>query len=168
VEPLLWRPCGWVRLEFDVARRRNADRTERESGSTTKALLPVGTRDEARWLLSRVLPGAVAELPPTAGVPGRALWRVPLSRRYARVHYDDGYVACCTGRLRPDTVIVPLQKVQSVRWSQGPWSRRLRIGSIFIDTAGHRFTGNARFRDEAEAQRMLAELPDLARVARGR
>ena len=29
VEPLWWRPFGWVRLEVDVARRRNADRGER-------------------------------------------------------------------------------------------------------------------------------------------
>ena len=88
IEPLLWRPLGWVRLEFDVARRRNADRGENQSGATSKALLPVGTRDEARWLLSRVLPGAVAELPPAEGVPRRALWRVPLGRRFARLGYD--------------------------------------------------------------------------------
>jgi putative membrane protein len=63
VEPLWWRPFGWVRLEIDVARRRNADRGERESGGSSRALLPVGSREEARWLLSRVLPGAIAELP---------------------------------------------------------------------------------------------------------
>ena len=88
VEPLWWRPFGWVRLEVDVARRRNADRGEKQSGTTSRALLPVGSREEARWLLSRVLPGAVAELPAVEGVPRRALWRVPLARRYARLHHD--------------------------------------------------------------------------------
>lgn len=166
VEPLWWRPWGWVRLEFDVARRRNADRSERQSGVSGRALLPAASREEARWLLSRVLPGAVAELPKAAGVPSRALWRVPLARRYARVQYDATYISCCTGRLRPDTVIVPLSKAQSIRLSQGPWSRLLGLGSIYIDTAGQRFTGWARFRDHAEAQALVARLPELARVAR--
>jgi putative membrane protein len=168
VEPLWWRPFGWVRLEFDVARRRNADRSERESGTTNRALLPAGSRDEARWLLSRVLPGAVAELPATDGVPRRAVWRVPLARRYARLHHDESYVSCCTGRLRPDTVIVPLAKVQSIRWKQGPWSRLLRLSNVYVDTAGHRFTGWARHRDDHEAQQLMDTLPELARAARGR
>lgn len=166
VEPLWWRPWGWVRLEFDVARRRNADRSERQSGVSGRALLPAASREEARWLLSRVFPGAAAELPRSAGVPARALWRVPLARRYARVQYDGTYISCCTGRFRPDTVIVPLAKAQSIRWSQGPWSRWLGLGSIYIDTAGQRFTGWARFRDQAEAHRLIADLPDLARTAR--
>jgi putative membrane protein len=168
VQPLGWRPFGWVRLEFDVARRRNAQRGDRQSGMTSRALLPIGSIDEARWLLSRVLPGAVAELPATEGVPRRAVWRVPLARRYARLHHDERYVACCTGRLRPDTVVVPLEKVQSIRWSQGPWSRRLGLGSIFLDTAGQRFTATARYRDAAQAQELIATLPDLARAARQR
>jgi putative membrane protein len=146
VEPLGWRPFGWVRLEFDVARRRNSERSDHQSGSTSKAFLPVGSRAEARWLLSRIMPGAVAELPASTGVPTRALWRVPLSRRFARLQHDSAYIACCTGRLRPDVVIIPLEKVQSIRWSQGPWSRRLRLGSVFIDTAGPRFTRAARER----------------------
>lgn len=168
VEPLWWRPFGWVRLEIDVARRRNAERGDRQSGMTSRALLPVGSREEARWLLSRVLPGAVAELPPAEGVPARALWRAPLKRRFARLHHDSAYIACCTGRFRPDTVVVPLEKVQSIRWSQGPWSRRLRLASIFMDTAGQRFTATARLRDVDEAQRLIDALPDLARAARQR
>jgi putative membrane protein len=166
VEPLWWRPFGWVRLEIDVARRRDAERGERQSGATSKALLPVGTREQARWLLSRVLPGAVGELPATEGVPARAVWRVPLARRYARLHVDPAYVACCTGRFRPDTVVVPLEKIQSIRWSQGPWSRRLRLASIYIDTAGHRFTATARHRDAEQARHVIDTLPDLARAAR--
>ncbi|HEX3824203.1 MAG TPA: PH domain-containing protein [Mycobacteriales bacterium] len=166
VEPLWWRPFGWVRLEFDVARRRNNDRGDRQSGTTSKALLPVGSREQARWLLDRLLPGAVAELPASEGVPRRAVWRLPLARRYARLHHDGVYISCCTGRLRRDTVVVPLAKVQSIRWSQGPWSRRLRLASVFVDTAGQRFTGNARCRDVEEAQQLMARLPDLARAAR--
>jgi putative membrane protein len=168
VEPLPWRPFGWVRLEFDVARRRNAERGDRQSGMTSRALLPLGSREQARWLLSRVLPGAIGELPPSAGAPPRSVWRAPLARRYSRVHHDAMYVSCCTGRFRPDTVIVPLEKVQSIRWSQGPWARRLRLANVFLDTAGHRYTATGRYRDRAEAERLVATLPDLARAARAR
>jgi putative membrane protein len=145
VEPLWWRPFGWVRLEVDVARRRNRDSAEHESGSASRALLPVGSRDEA---------------------PGHARWRAPLSRQFLRVRGDSAYLVCTTGRVRPSTVVVPLEKIQSVRWSQGPVSRRLKLASVDVDTAGQRFTGQARFRDEREAQAMLWSLPDQARAAR--
>ena len=74
---------------------------------------------------------------------------VPAAGVLARTAGDGGsrgctttraYIACCTGRFRPDTVVVPLEKIQSIRWSQGPWSRRLRLANIHIDTAGQRFT----------------------------
>jgi putative membrane protein len=168
IEPLLWRPFGWVRLECDIARRRNKQGGEDQAAATTIALLPVGSREEARWMLSRTLPGAVAELPATAGLPRRARWRVPLSRRYARMAHDATYVSCSTGRFRPDVVVVPLEKVQSIRIEQGPWSRRLQLASVLIDTAGQRFTGSVRWRDEREAQRLVETLPDLARAARVR
>jgi putative membrane protein len=168
VEPLWWRPFGWVRLEFDVARRRNAERGDRQSGATSRALLPAGSREEARWLLSRVMPGAVGELPASENPPGRSFWRAPLARRYLRLHHDATYISCCTGRLRPDTVIVPLEKVQSFRWSQGPWSRALGLASIKLDTAGQRFTGSVRFRDATQARQLMDSLPELARTARSR
>jgi putative membrane protein len=168
LEPLWWRPFGWVRLEIDVARRHAGNRGERESGTVSEALLPVGSRAQARLLLARVLPGAVAELAPVTAAPPRARWRAPLARRFARMTHDDHYVACSTGRLRPDVVVVPLEKVQSMRWSQGPWVRRLKLANVHLDTAGHRFTGHARYRDADEAAALIAALPDLARSARER
>lgn len=166
VEPICWRPFGWVRLEFDVARRSGAARADKQSVATTRALLPVGSRDEARRLLSRVMPGAIGELPPTLGVPGRAWLRIPLARRYARLHCESAYVSCSTGRVRPAVVIVPLAKIQSMRWAQGPWSRRLGLASLYVDTAGRRYTGRGEFRDAGEAARLLVSLPDAARAAR--
>jgi putative membrane protein len=166
VEPVCWRPMGWVRLEFDVARQGTAGRADNQSVTTTQALLPAGSREEARWLLSRVMPGATAELSEASGVPSRAWIRIPLARRYARFHHDPTYLSCSTGRIRPSVVIVPLAKVQSLRWEQGPWARRLRLASVYIDTAGNRFTGNAEYRSVEQAARLLATLPDLARAAR--
>lgn len=168
VEPLLWRPFGWVRLEIDVARRHDHDRSERASAATTRTLLPVGGAEEARWLLSRVLPGASVVPPGGSGPPGRAWWRAPLSRHYLGAWYDGAHVACRTGRVRPAVVVVPLEKMQSLRWTQGPVSRLLRLASVHVDTAGHRFAGSARFRDADEADEWAARLPELARAARSR
>lgn len=166
VEPLLWRPRGWVRLEIDVARRHDRDRTENEAAATTRALLPVGTREDAHELLARVLPGATITPPKDSRAPRRAWMRAPLLHHNLRAWYDDKYVVCVTGRLRCSAVVVPLEKVQSLRWDQGPVSRRLRVASVYADTAGRRFPAVARYRDVAEAATWMIALPDAARTAR--
>lgn len=168
VEPLLWRGPKWVRLEIDVARRRDRDRAEREAGASTRALLPVGSAEEAGWLLSRVLPGASVTPPPGSQVPRRAGWRAPLMRHNLHAWHDDAYMVCVTGRLRRCVVVVPLAKVQSVRWTQGPVSRALGLATVHADTAGHRFPGSAPCRDAAEAAQWMQLVPDLARDARQR
>jgi putative membrane protein len=168
VQPLWWRPFGWVRLEIDVARRRDRDRSDAETATTTRALLPVGTPEQAQWLLARVLPGASTRPPSAAGAraPRRAIVRAPLLWHHLEAWHDDRYVVCGSGRLRRVAVVVPLAKAQSIRWAQGPVSRRLRLATVHLDTAGHHFPGSARFRPADEAQEWLAELPVLARAAR--
>jgi putative membrane protein len=166
VEPLLWRPAGWVRLEIDVARRRDRDRTENESAASTRALLPVGSRDDARALLARVLPGLTITPPPDSRAPRRGWIRAPFLHHNLRAWYDDNYVVCMTGRLRRSVVVVPLEKVQSLRWTQGPVSRWLRVASVDADTAGRRFPAKARYRDVGEAAAWIVALPDVARGAR--
>jgi putative membrane protein len=168
VEPLLWRLKGWVRLEVDVARQHDRDSVENQSAATNRALLPVGEPEEADRLLSLVLPEAAVRAPAGSIAPGRARWRAPLLRHNLHAWYDGTYVVCAGGRLRRIVVVVPLEKVQSVRWSQGPLSRRLGLASVHIDTAGRHFTGDARFRDVEEARTWVAELPELARVRRER
>lgn len=166
VEPLLWRASGWVRLEIDVARRHDRDRSENESAASTRALLPVGSHADARGLLERVLPGVAITPPPDSRAPARSLLRAPLLHHNLRAWYDDKYVVCMTGRLRRSAVVVPLEKVQSLRWTQGPVSRRLRLASVHADTAGRRFPAIARYRDIGEAATWIVVLPDSARVAR--
>jgi putative membrane protein len=171
VQPLLWRLPGWVRLEVDLARRHGRDRASRETAATTRALLPVGTPAEAARLLALVLPGASVTLPPqvlaSSRAPRRARLRAPFARHYLRAWHDDHYMVCGSGRVRPEFVIVPLQKAQSIRWSQGPVQRRLNLADVFVDSAGVHFPGRARMRDAAEAKRWVGLLPDVARSARG-
>ena len=64
------------------------------------------------------------------------------------------------------TTWVPLEKVQSIRWVQGPVQRRLGLATVRLDVAGRRVTASIAERDAAEAQQILARLPDLARAAR--
>jgi putative membrane protein len=168
VEPLLWRMKHWVRLEVDVARQQDRDPTENESAGTNRALLPVGAPEEADRLLSLVLPAAAVRPPADSIAPRRARWRAPLLRHNLHAWYDETYVVCAGGRFRRTVVVVPLEKVQSIRWSQGPLSRRLGLASVHIDTAGRHFTGSARFRDVTEARVWATELPGLARIRRER
>jgi putative membrane protein len=166
VEPLLWRPLGWSRLEVDVARQHVPRTADREAGAVGRALLPVAPYPQVAWLLAAVLPGAVPLPPPGAAVPRRARLKAPLSAHFLAAWHDGWYVYARGGRLTARTVIVPLAKVQSVRLSSGPLQRALRLATVHVDSAGHRWTAQAHCRDEAEARGMVWRLVDLARTVR--
>lgn len=169
VEPLLWRPFGWCRLEVDVARQRASQRREEGSASLARTLLPLGSREQAAWLLQRVLPGAVPVPPPGARPPRRAMLRAPLSYHLLAFWDDrDRYAYARTGRVRPEVVIVPMEKVQSLRLRQGPVQRRLRLATAHLDTAGRGWQAAALCRDQRDADVLLARLTAMARQARSR
>lgn len=163
IEPLTWRPFGWCRLEVDVARQRSGRRgNEADSARVTRALLPAGSREQAHRLLARVLPGASECPPPGSAPPRRAMLLAPLSWWALRAWHDERFVVTRSGRFWWTTVLVPLDKAQSVRWRQGPLHRQLRLATIEIDTAGRNWRAVARCRDAAEADELLATLPALA------
>ncbi|MGH7723197.1 MAG: PH domain-containing protein [Candidatus Dormibacteria bacterium] len=169
VEPLLWRHFGWVRLEVDVARQRASQQREEGSGQLSRTLLPVGSRQHASWLLQRVLPGAAPVPPPGSRPPRRAVVRAPFSYHLLAFWDDRGRHALArTGRVRPQVVVLPLEKVQSVRLRQGPLQRWLRLATVHIDTAGRGWQARAECRDAGEAESLLWRLTDLARTARQR
>lgn len=163
VEPILWRPWGWARLEVDLAGRQRRKGENRAEAKQLRAVLPVGTRAEALDLLERILPGAPAPADPP---PGRARWKSPLRFHNLAVARSEELVATRTGRLARVTVWVPLAKAQSFRWSQGPVQRRLRLADVFVDTAGRRLGAAFRDRDAGEARLELDELAAAARTAR--
>ena len=149
-----------------MAQQRERDAGQSNPGALRRALLPVGPRAEADALLERLLPGACTRPPAGAGPPRRARWKAPLSFRLLASWYDGGQVVTRTGRLRAHTMFVPLEKVQSVRWTQGPVQRCVGLASVHVDTAGKGWVSSARDRDVLQAQAMLEELPILARAAR--
>lgn len=217
IEPLLWRPLGWCRLEVDVAGSPGRDRAD---GSTRerKALLPVGPRGQADGLLRLVMAGVAAPPGPrlaaagagaagagagagdvaagagagdvaaagagagdvaAGGVPAgdmaglaltrpprRARWKAPLSYHFLAAGQDGSIAVGVTGRLRRITTWVPLGKVQSVRYVQGPVQRRLGLATVHVDAAGRRVRAEFRDRAHSEAASLLDEVARLSRTAR--
>jgi putative membrane protein len=164
VEPLIWRAFGWCRLEVVVAGSR--ERRENSSeGRRQRALIPVGLRAEADRMLAELIPGHPL---PTRRVPSRARLKAPLSYHFLAWGGDDRYVVASRGRVCRQTTWVPLQKVQSIRWVQGPFQRRLSLATVHLDAAGRRVSASIQDRDSAEALEILGALPDLARAARSR
>jgi len=164
VEPLVWWTFGWCRLEVDVAGPRQR-RENRSESRRLRALVPVGTRAEAEKMLSELVSGAPV---PSRKPPGCARWKAPLQYHFLAWGGDDRYLVADRGRIRRKTTWIPLEKVQSIRWEQGPVQRRLWLASVRLDVAGRRTTGSVQDRDVAEADDLLRQLPALTRAARTR
>jgi putative membrane protein len=165
IQPLLWRPFGWARVELDVARQPEA-RRQGEARQLAHLLAPVATLDQARWLIGRIAPGAPAPLTRSGAPPRRAAIRAPLSYHYLSAWHDERWLVTQTGRVRPATVIVPLEKAQSIRLSSGPVLRALHLANLRVDTAGRRWVAAALCRDDDEATVLVDRLGGLARRAR--
>lgn len=166
-EPLLWRPFGWVRLEVDVAQQRPGRRgDESDSARVQRALLPVGTRAEARMLLG-LIATRVDPLAPLANrPPRRARVKAPFSYPNLGFYHDDTIALASFGRLSRQVVLVPLEKVQSLRTVQGPVVRRLGLATLHLDVAGRRWRAAAHAREAGQTEALLEELTVLTRRAR--
>jgi putative membrane protein len=162
VEPLVWRLFGWCRLEVDVAgghqRRENRPEAQR-----LRALIPVGSRAEADQMIGELI---AAPPRPAERAARSARWKAPLKYHFLGWGGDDRYAVTSQGRVCRKTTWVPLEKVQSIRWVQGPVQRRLGLASVRLDVAGRRVTASIEDRDQGEAGELLRRLPGLARAAR--
>jgi putative membrane protein len=162
VEPLIWRLFGWCRLEVDVAGSRQR-RENRSEGQRLRALIPVGSRADAEQMLAELVTPAPR---PSLRPPPAARWKTPLAYHFLGWDGNDRYVVASRGRICRKTTWVPLEKVQSIRWVQGPVQRRLELATIRLDVAGRRVSASIEDRGAAEAQQILSRLPDQARAAR--
>ena len=162
IEPLLWRPLGWCRLEIDVAGSPGRDRAD-GSGRMRKTLLPVGRRATAAQLMRLVMGAEPPRLDPP---PRRAGVKAPLSYHFLGAGHDHATAMGVTGRVRRVTTWLPLEKVQSVRMVSGPVQRRLSLATVSLDAAGRRVSAEFRDRDGAEAARLVEALATLCRTAR--
>jgi putative membrane protein len=162
VQPLLWRPFGWCRLVVDVAgvAGRNSGS---KAGGLTKALLPVGYMNEAQYLVGLVVGHAVPEL---TRPPKRARIKAPLSYHFLAAGHNRVMAVTVTGRVRKKTVYMRLEKLQSVRLTQGPVQRRLSLASVHGDAAGRWAHAIFQDREAEQAQGLIYELAALSQSAR--
>jgi putative membrane protein len=164
-EPLLWRPLGWVHLSLDIAGGQRRHGENRAESRQLRQILPVGTRRQAREVLAQILPEAPAEL---SRPPRRALLKTPLRYHWVAWGHDEVLAVTTSGRVTKATDWVPLSKVQSLRWVQGPAQRRLALATIHLDTAGRNVHSAIRDRDADEADEILVGLTELCGRARAR
>jgi putative membrane protein len=161
-QPLFWRAGDWwtltMRLAGGVARRRNQPR-----GPVRRALLPVARRPEADSLVAQVLGRCEV---PMDRPPRRARLRAPLSYHFLAAGHDGIIASASSGRLRRRIVLMPLAKVQSVRFVQGPVSRRLGLASVRIDAAGRGTVAEWRFFDAQLMERLAYKLVTACADAR--
>jgi putative membrane protein len=162
VEPLLWRPLGWCRLEIDVAGAPGRDRADGPA-RMRKTLLPVGPRATAAELMRLVIG---AGPPPVHRPPRRAAAKAPLSYHFLAAGHDHGTVLASSGRVRRVTTWLPLSKVQSIRLVSGPVQRRLALATVALDAAGRQVRAEFRDWDGPAAHRLVEELAGLCRAAR--
>ncbi|MFF3019832.1 PH domain-containing protein [Streptomyces sp. NPDC057939] len=154
IEPLLWRRRGWVRVELAVA------------GSKNGLLVPVATREAAHAVIARVLPGAdLGALVFTPSPSTGSRWVVPVWWKGYGLGVSTELFAARRGRLCRRTEIVPHAKVQSVRRSQGPWSRARGVADLHVDTGANE-TVTARLRASAEAAELLDAQAVRSRTSR--
>ncbi len=163
VEPLLWRPFGWCRLEVDIAGATARNQRGEGTSVVRKALLPVGSHQDSWHLLARLLGAPDPERTPP---PPRARFKAPLSFHFLSAGHDGAHAVCVTGRINRATTWVPLEKSQSIRRVQGPLQRPLGLATVHVDVAGKRTRAEFRDREVAEADRLVEELSLQSRLAR--
>ena len=163
-EPLIWRRVGWAKAGATVAGY------EGNGSSHSTTLLPVGAVEVVTEVVRRVLPGIdwtdVRLLP----APRRARWRAPIEAARLGVGVgdegDERVLVTRRGRFGQRTDIVPLARMQSVRITQGPLQRRLRLATVYADLSAGPVKAVALHRDESEARALLDQLVIDARQAR--
>jgi putative membrane protein len=161
-EPLLQRPLGLARLELSVAGGMK-DSGAGDEGSGIA--LPVAPR-ELVWRLAADLIGADPSAVPTTAPPRRASWLRPFARPRLAFGMDDRLVVARAGLFARRTDLVPLARVQSLRLTQGPVQRWLRLASVHADSPVGLVNTQGQHRDPAEARWLVEVGVERARVAR--
>jgi putative membrane protein len=162
IQPLLWRPFGWCRLVVYVAGVAGRG-SGPKAGGLTKALLPVGYMNEAQHLVGLVLGHDMPEL---TRPPKRARIKAPLSYHFLAAGHNQVMAVTVTGRVCKRTVYMRLEKLQSVRLTQGPVQRVLSLASVHGDAAGRWAHAVFCDRQADQARGLLSELAELSRSAR--
>lgn len=151
-EPLLWRKLGWARLDVSIAGYGVGVDDDRGAPTT---VLPVGARELVHDMARHLLRGLDPESIELRSVPRRARWLAPIAHRFLRVGTSERLVVSREGWFNRRTHAAPQARIQSVRITQGPLQRRLRLADVHTDSPPGPVQVRARHRDAAEARRLF-------------
>ncbi|HCT80104.1 MAG TPA: hypothetical protein DGT23_26770 [Micromonosporaceae bacterium] len=132
--PLLWRAKGWLRITLAVAGQSSVGGEGNKA--ETDRLLPVATLETARRVLPHVMAGVDPANLPLKPVPRQARWLAPLRARVLAAGLTERVFGAVDGFATRTLTVVPYERIQSVRLTQGPLQRRLGLASVHADVAG--------------------------------
>jgi putative membrane protein len=124
----------------------------------SSTLVPVAPRAEVRAVVQHLLAHQDLGLVPLRPPPARARWRAPLTARTTAFGHDDRLVVSRRGLFTRRVDIVPRERVQSVRLSQGPLERALRLVRVDVDSPPGPVRVVGRVRDVDEGRSLVVSL----------
>ena len=130
-QPLIWRWLGRARLDITIL---GAGPDSDEDSLSSTIYLPFGTAAQVQVALAAIWPGLNLEDLRFTRTPERARWLDPLQWPWMGYALDDRVLVIRQGWTHRQQVIVPHARLQSVRFSQGPFERRLGLGSMSVQT----------------------------------
>lgn len=166
VQPLFWRLLGLTRVDVDVLGYGGSAERGENNTDVSNILLPVAKDDQVRTALSRVLPRAdldAIELHPSPRRARAIRWFDGWTLRYG---WNDAVIVSRHGFFERTTDVVPHAKTQSVRITQGPLQRALRLANVHVDTPKGPVDLTALHLDPADARELALQQLDRARAAR--
>lgn len=179
--PLLWRWVGWYRVTITQAGFAVQNQEETKKGFSTDLLLPVGTRADAElalWLVVRDLgvPDPQAFMSAALDGTGEGVGFIPVSTR-ARildplvkkrraVALTQTCLVIRDGWLSWDLSVIPVERVQSLKLTQGPLERRLSLADVEAQIVPGTTPCRARHLDVSAAVALSEGLRERARIRR--
>lgn len=159
----VWRLLGWVSVRVDLGGSPGSGDAG-EQGATV--LLPVTTWPVALEVVSHVLPGVDLSAPEFEGIPRRARYRSTLQQSRVGVAITPQVFVARRGWLTQWLTVVPHERVQSARVSQGPWERALGLASLHVDCVPGPVRSTVPHMAETRVREALETELDLAQQAR--
>lgn len=156
-QSLIWRSLGLYRIDLEVIGWGAVTTDENDKGVST-IMLPAGNAEQVRTALAALWPSADFQHVPLEPAPRSARWLHPLSAPFLRWGFDDRLFVAQHGWLVRRWQVVPHNRAQSVRITQGPLSRRLGLADLSVHTAGIHLSVHAEGTDAATLRDRAATL----------
>ena len=154
VEPLLWRPYGWARVDVTVAGYVG------ERQVLSSVLLPVAPREVCMRLVAEVFPGSRVDAVRLSPSSPKAFWG------RAAAGSDDSVFVTQRGVVCERLDVIAHARAQSVHIVSGPLQWLLGIGTVYIDAPPGPVQVAAVNRDLNEARVIAESTAERARRAR--